>query len=63
MRSMLIDCDSCTADLSYCGDCVVTFLTIQTRSGADDVLTDAECAAIEVLSSRGLAAPLRQTGT
>ncbi len=60
--AMLIDCQTCTARPDACADCVMTFLTVQAGDG-DTELTAAERAAISVLSSRGLAAPLRLTGS
>ena len=35
VRCMIIDCGSCTVRGQACADCVVTFLTIPVRRGAD----------------------------
>ena len=70
---MIIDCDSCTVRGVACADCVVTFLTIPVRPGADvgqrwadaadaaDAieLDAAERGAITVLARSGLVPPLR----
>jgi hypothetical protein len=63
---MIIDCDSCTVRGAACADCVVTFLTVPTRSGstmpiaATQVdLDPAEQGAIGVLAASGLVPPLR----
>jgi hypothetical protein len=64
VRNMLIDCDTCSARPDACADCVVAYLTIETRDQqAGTRLTPAEFAAIDVLVQHGLAAPLRRTGT
>ena len=70
VRCMIIDCGSCTVRGQACADCVVTFLTIPVRPGADvgqrwaDAaeaveLDAAERGAITVLARSGLVPPLR----
>ena len=67
VRSMMIDCDTCTERGAACADCVVTFLTIPVRApapvtttGAGSVELDAaEQHAIDVLAASGLVPPLR----
>lgn len=63
---MIIDCDTCEVRDKACGDCVVSFLTIEVRAGAssnDDihrVVMDADQeAAVEALVAGGLVPPLR----
>ncbi len=72
VRGMIIDCGTCTARADACADCVVTYLTIGVRPGADAPvppaaraivppadLDDAERRAISVLAESGLVPPLR----
>jgi hypothetical protein len=54
---MIIDCGQCRVRGDSCADCVVTFLTIGVRGGAD--LDEAERGAIGVLADSGLVPPLR----
>jgi len=54
---MLIDCDTCTARGTGCGDCVVTVLLGTPPQGVE--LDAAERAAIGVLADSGLVPPLR----
>ncbi|HWJ84507.1 MAG TPA: hypothetical protein VNR62_03705 [Cellulomonas sp.] len=61
---MMIDCESCTARPTACGDCVVTFLAIGRRPAPGDRdggldLDAAEQRAIGVLAASGLVPPLR----
>jgi hypothetical protein len=54
---VLIDCDSCTARGSACGDCVVTVLLGMPPVGVE--LDATEQAAISALADAGLVPPLR----
>ncbi|WP_062303822.1 hypothetical protein [Demequina subtropica] len=58
---MLIDCDSCEMRGRSCGDCVVSFLTIEVRpSDRSTVELDEEQAhALDALAAGGLVPPLR----
>jgi len=58
---MLIDCDSCEMRGKACGDCVVSFLTIEVRpSDRSKVeLDDDQASAVSALSEAGLVPPLR----
>ncbi|WP_062385804.1 hypothetical protein [Demequina iriomotensis] len=58
---MLIDCDSCEMRGKACGDCVVSFLTIEVRpSDRSTVEVDQDqAAAMSVLAEGGLVPPLR----
>ena len=58
MKTMMIDCDSCTERGPACGDCVVSFLTIERRPGAFEVDSD-QAAAMAVMAGGGLVPPLR----
>lgn len=54
---MVIDCDSCQAPPTACGDCMVSVLlgpTIRVREVADE-----HRPALEVLAGAGLVPPLR----
>jgi hypothetical protein len=54
---MIIDCDTCTAKPTACGDCVVTVLLgVQPRTWN---LDDQEAGALEALADVGLVPPLR----
>jgi len=58
VRHMKIDCDSCAMRDLACGDCVVSFLTIERRPGAFEVDSD-QAAAMSALAGGGLVPPLR----
>jgi len=58
VKTMMIDCDSCTERGPACGDCVVSFLTIERRPGAFEVDSD-QAAAMAVMAGGGLVPPLR----
>ena len=55
---MKIDCDTCTMRGLACGDCVVSFLTIERRLGAFEVDND-QAAAMSAMAEAGLVPPLR----
>jgi len=55
---MKIDCDTCTMRGLACGDCVVSFLTIERRPGAFEV-DDDQAAAMSAMAEAGLVPPLR----
>jgi hypothetical protein len=55
--STLIDCDTCTARGTACGDCVVTVLLGGPPLGV--TLNEEERRALEVLADAGLIPPLR----
>ena len=54
---MLIDCDTCTARGTGCGDCVVTVLLGAPPEGV--ILDETEVTALDVLAREGLVPPLR----
>jgi len=56
--TMMIDCNSCTMRGLACGDCVVSFLTIERRPGAFEVDND-QAAAMSAMAGAGLVPPLR----
>ncbi|WP_062295391.1 hypothetical protein [Demequina maris] len=58
---MLIDCDSCEMRGRGCGDCVVSFLTIEVRptDRSRVELDDDQANALDALSAGGLVPPLR----
>ena len=58
VENMMIDCDECTERGPACGDCVVSFLTIQLRPGAFEVDSD-QAAALSAMAGGGLVPPLR----
>lgn len=62
VRTMLIDCGTCSVRGAACADCVVTFLTIPVRAASPPATVDLDAAeqqAIDVLASSGLVPPLR----
>lgn len=58
---MLIDCGTCEMRGRECGDCVVSFLTIEVRpSDRSSVELDADqSSALSALAAGGLVPPLR----
>ncbi|WP_106849412.1 hypothetical protein [Blastococcus sp. Marseille-P5729] len=54
---MLIDCNSCQAKPSACGDCVMSVLLEADPMGVE--LEDAEALALDALAGEGLVPPLR----
>ena len=58
---MVIDCGTCEMRGRECGDCVVSFLTIEVRpSDRSQVeLDDDQASAVSALSEAGLVPPLR----
>jgi hypothetical protein len=55
---MIIDCDTCTMREIACHDCVISSLLLLPLADIAQV-SDRTVEAIELLSSRGIVAPLR----
>ena len=55
---MIIDCDTCTMREIACNDCVISSLLLLPVADAGEV-SDTTVAALKLLSSRGIVAPLR----
>ncbi|WP_062378238.1 hypothetical protein [Demequina pelophila] len=58
---MLIDCNTCEMRGRECGDCIVSFLTIEVRPSdrAPVEVDDAQAGALAALADGGLVPPLR----
>ena len=58
---MLIDCDTCEMRGKSCGDCVVSFLTIEVRPSDRSRVEfdDDQVSAVAALAEGGLVPPLR----